>query len=108
MYRQFSSPVGPSGSSDVQSTIRGLTQDFSMNFNTGNYDQAALLFASDGLFMAPHHESAVGSKAIERKLREFGESDYQNLRLETMRVDSSGDMTMDVRRHASRIVNDHG
>ncbi|PYX42469.1 MAG: hypothetical protein DMG81_01530 [Acidobacteria bacterium] len=108
MYRQFSSPVGPSGSSDVQSTIRGLTQDFSMNFNTGNYDQVAVLFASDGLFMAPHYESTVGSKAIERKLREFGESGYQNLRLETMRVDSSGDMAMEVGRYSVSIVNDHG
>ena len=84
MYRPYSSPVGASGSSDVQSTIRGLTQDFSMNFNTGNYDQVAGIFASDGLFMAPHHESTVGPKAIERKLREFGESGYQNLRLETI------------------------
>ncbi len=108
MYRPYSSPVGPSGSSDVQSTIRGLSQDFSMNFNTGNYDQVAVLFASDGLFMAPHHESAVGSKAIERKLREFGESGYQNLRLETMRVDSSGDMAMEVGRYSVSIVNDRG
>jgi len=108
MYRQFSSPVGPSGSSDVQSTIRGLTQDFSMNFNTGNYYQVAMLFASDGLFMAPHHESTAGSKAIERKLREFGESGYQNLRLETMRVDSSGDMAMEIGRYSVAVVNDRG
>jgi len=108
MYRSFSSPVGASGSSDVQSTIRGLTQDFSMNFNTGNYDQVAVLFASDGLFMAPHHESSVGPKAIERKLREFGESGYQNLRLETMRVDSSGDMAMEVGRYSVSVVNESG
>jgi uncharacterized protein (TIGR02246 family) len=108
MYRSFSSPVGSSGSSDVQSTIRGLTQDFSMNFNTGNYDQVAVLFASDGLFMAPHHESSVGPKAIERKLREFGESGYQNLRLETMRVDSSGDMAMEIGRYSVSIVSERG
>ena len=61
MYRPYSSPVGGAASSmDVLSTIRGLTQDFSMNFNTGNYDQVAGLFASDGIFMAPHNESIVG------------------------------------------------
>jgi len=108
MYRPYSSPVGPSGSSDVQSTIRGLTQDFSMNFNTGNYDQIATLFVSDGLFMAPHHESMVGPKAIERKLREFGEAGYQNLRLETIRVDSSGDMAMEVGRYSISVVDEHG
>ena len=79
MYRPYSSPIGGSSPSmDVESTIRGLTQDFSMNFNTGNYDQVAALFGADGSFMAPHHEAAVGPKAIERKLREFGEAGYQD------------------------------
>lgn len=107
MYRPYSSPVPGSGS-DVQSTIRGLTQDFCMNFNTGNYDQVAGLFASDGMFMAPHHESTVGPKAIERKLREFGESGYQNLRLETLRVDSSGDMAMEIGRYSVSVVKEDG
>ena len=105
MYRPYSSPLAGSGSPfDVESTIRGLTQDFSMNFNTGNYDQVAGLFASDGLFMAPNHEPVVGPKPIERKLREFGESGYQNLRLETLRVDSSGDMAMEIGRYSVAIV----
>jgi ketosteroid isomerase-like protein len=109
MYRPYSSPVGGSGSSmDVESTIRGLTQDFSMNFNTGNYDQVVMLFASDGLFMAPHHEPIVGPKPIERKLREFGESGYQDLRLETTRVDSSGDMAMEIGRYSVSIVSENG
>lgn len=108
MYRPYSSPIGGSGTSlDVESTIRGLTQDFSMNFNTGNYDQVSSLFAIDGLFMAPHHESIVGPKPIERKLREFGESGYQDLRLETIRVDFSGDMAMEVGRYTVSIVAEH-
>jgi ketosteroid isomerase-like protein len=109
MYRPYSSPIGGPGSSmDVESTIRGLTQDFSMNFNTGNYDQVAMLFASDGLFMAPHHESIVGPRPIERTLREFGESGYQDLRLETVRVDSSGDMAMEVGRYSVSIARENG
>ena len=109
MYRPYSSPIGGSSSSmDVLSTIRGLTQDFSMNFNTGNYDQVAGLFASDGLFMVPHHESVVGTKPIERKLREFGESGYQDLRFETIRVDSSGDMAMEIGRYSVSILSEHG
>ena len=108
MYRPYSSPIGEFASSmDVLSTIRGLTQDFSMNFNTGNYDQVAGLFASDGIFMAPHNESIVGPKPIERKLREFGESGYQDLRLETIRVDSSGDMAMEIGRYSVSVVSDN-
>ena len=99
MYRPYTSPIGGSSSSlDVESTIRGLTQDFNMNFNTGNYDQVGGLFSSDAIFMAPHHEPSVGPKAIERKLREFGETGYQDLRLETTRVDYSGDMAMELGR----------
>jgi uncharacterized protein (TIGR02246 family) len=108
MYRPYSSPIGGSASSmDVLSTIRGLTQDFSMNFNTGNYDQVAGLFASDGIFMAPHNESIVGPKPIERKLREFGETGYQDLRLETIRVDSSGDMAMEIGRYSVSVVSEN-
>lgn len=109
MYRPYTSPIGGPGSSqDVETTIRGLTQDFSMNFNTGNYDQAGTLFASDGTFMAPHHESSAGPKAIERKLREFGEAGYQDLRLETTRVDYSGDMAMEVGRYSVSVVAENG
>jgi len=108
MYRPYSSPIGGSSSSlDVESTIRGLTQDFSMNFNTGNYDQVGGLFSSDAVFMAPHHEPAVGPKAIERKLREFGEAGYQDLRLETTRVDYSGDMAMELGRYSVVISSEN-
>jgi uncharacterized protein (TIGR02246 family) len=109
MYRPYSSPVGGfSSSMDVESTIRGLTQDFCMNFNTGNYDQVSALFSADGSFMAPHHESAVGPKAVERKLREFGEAGYQDLRIETTRVDHSGDMAMEVGRYSMSVVKENG
>jgi len=109
MYRPYTSPIGGSVTSpDVESTIRGLTQDFNMNFNTGNYDQVGTLFSSDAVFMAPHHEPSVGPKAIERKLREFGEAGYQDLRLETTRVDYSGDMAMEVGRYSVTVVSENG
>jgi ketosteroid isomerase-like protein len=79
-----------------------------MNFNTGNYDQVGALFASDGQFMAPHHESVVGPKAIERKLREFGDAGFQDLRLESTRVDYSGDMAMEIGRYTVSIVQENG
>jgi len=109
MYRPYASPLEGSGSStDVEHTIRGLTQDFRTAFNTGNYDQVAALFASDGIFMAPNHEPAIGQKAIERKLREFGDEGYQDLRVETTRVDHSGDMAMEVGRYTVSIVKESG
>ena len=56
MYRPYTSPLGDSRPfRDVESQLRDLTQDFAMSFNTGNYDQAAGLFATDGELMAPHH-----------------------------------------------------
>jgi len=109
MYRPYASPLDGSGSSgDVETTIRDLAQDFRTAFNTANYDQVAALFAVDGIFMAPHHEPAVGPKAIERKLREFGDAGYQDLRKETTRVDSSGDMAMEVGRYSVSIVKENG
>jgi ketosteroid isomerase-like protein len=83
---------------DVQSQLRDLTQDFATSFNTGNYDQAANFFASDGVFMAPLYEGAYGQKPVERLLRQMGEAGYSDLRLETTRVDHSGDMAMELGR----------
>jgi len=55
MYRSFSNfPADSRPLRDVESQVRELTQDFGTSFNTGNYDQAARLFAQDGVLMAPH------------------------------------------------------
>jgi uncharacterized protein (TIGR02246 family) len=109
MYRPASgSAPKPSSWLDVQSTIRGLTQDFATAFNTGNYDQAAALFASDGFFMAPQHEAVQGQKPIEVMLRTYGEGGYQNLRLETIRVEHSGDMAVEIGRYTVAIQQANG
>ena len=104
MYRPYSSSLAdPRPFLDVQSLIRNLAQDFVTSFNTGNYDQAAALFAHDGAFMAPHYEPAYGPKAVERLLRQFGEAGYQDLRLETIRVEASGDLAMEIGRYSVAI-----
>ena len=96
MYRPYSSQADSRPFRDVESQLRDLTQDFATSFNTGNYDLAAGLFAGDGVFMAPIYESAHGPKTIERLLRLMGESGYSDLRLETTRVEHSGDMAMEI------------
>src|SRR5580658_3873294 len=99
MYRPYTSSEADSRPfRDVESQLRDLTQDFAMSFNTGNYDQAAALFASDGVLMAPHYESANGQKAVERLLRQLSDAGYGDLRLETTRVEHSGDMAMEIGR----------
>jgi uncharacterized protein (TIGR02246 family) len=104
MYRPYTSSTADSRPFlDVQSVLRNLAQDFVTNFNTGNYDQAAALFAEDGAFMAPHYDPAYGPKAVERLLRQIGETGYEDLRLETIRVEVSGDMAMEIGRYTVAI-----
>lgn len=104
MYRPYSSSQADSRPlRDVESQLRDLSQDFAMSFNTGNYDQAAALFAADGVLMAPQREAAYGPKPVERLLRHLGESGYSDLRLETTRVDHSGDMAMELGRFTVMI-----
>ena len=99
MYRPYSGSLADSRPlQDVESQLRGLTQDFATSFNTGNYDQAAALFAADGVLMAPYLEAAYGQKTVESVLRQLGESGHSDLRLETTRVDCSGDMAMELGR----------
>ena len=99
MYRPYSGSLAdPRPFQDVEFQLRELTQDFSTAFNTGNYDQAAALFAHDGVLMAPFHEPAYGQKSVERLLRQLGESGYSEMRLETIRIDHSGDMAMEMGR----------
>ena len=99
MYRPYpSSAADARPFRDVESQLRDLTQDFATSFNTGNYDQAASLFTSDGVLMAPLHEGAYGQMLVERLLRQLGETGYCDLRLETTRVEHSGDMAMEIGR----------
>jgi uncharacterized protein (TIGR02246 family) len=104
MYRPYSSSTADSRPFlDVQSVLRNLAQEFVTSFNTGNFDQAAALFAPDGAFMAPHHDPAYGPKAVERLLHQFGDAGYQDLRLETVRVEVSGDLAMEIGRYSVAI-----
>jgi uncharacterized protein (TIGR02246 family) len=104
MYRPYSSSLADSRPFlDVESLIRNLSQDFVTSFNTGNYDQVASLFAQDGAFMAPNHDPAYGPNAVERLLRQFGEAGYEDLRLETVRVETSGDLAMEIGRYTVAI-----
>jgi uncharacterized protein (TIGR02246 family) len=104
MYRPYSSSVADSRPfMDVQSLIRNLAQDFVTSFNTGNYDLAAAMFAPDGAFMAPHHDPAYGPKSIERLLHDFADAGYQDLRLETVRVEAAGDLAMEIGRYTVAI-----
>ena len=99
MYRHYPGPDADSRPfRDVQSQLRDQTQDFATSFNTGNYDHAARVFASDGVLMAPQYEGAYGQKQVEHLLRELGELGYSDLRMETTRVDSSADMAMELGR----------
>src|SRR5215472_7977974 len=99
MYRPYSSPQADFNPfRDVESQLRDQTQDFVTAFNTGNYDHAARLFANDGVLMAPDYEGAHGQKHVEILLRELGETGYSDLRMETMRVDHSGDTAMELGR----------
>ena len=104
MYRPYGNSV-PNSSPllDVESTIRGLTQDYCTAFNTGNFDQLAALFASDGSYMPPNREPLQGPKAIEWILLQYGEHGYQDLRLETVRVDFAGDIAVEVGRYTVAI-----
>jgi uncharacterized protein (TIGR02246 family) len=109
MYRPYSSSLADSRPFlSVDSLIRNLGQDFVTSFNTGNYDQVAALFAQDGAFMAPHHDPAYGPKAVERLLRQFAESGYEDLRLETLRVEASGDLAMEIGRYTVAIRRSDG
>jgi uncharacterized protein (TIGR02246 family) len=104
MYRPYSSSLADSRPfMDVESLIRNLAQDYVTSFNTGNYDQMAALFAQDGAFMAPHHDPAYGPAAVERLLRQVAESGYEDLRLETIRVEASGDMAVEIGRYTVAI-----
>jgi len=104
MYRSNSSSLADSRPFvSVDSLIRNLAQDFVTSFNTGNYDQVAALFAQDGAFMAPHHDPAYGPKAVERLLRQCAEAGYEDLRLETIRVEASGELAMEIGRYTVAI-----
>jgi ketosteroid isomerase-like protein len=104
MYRSYSSSLADSRPFlDAPSLLNNLAQDFVTAFNTGNHDQACSLFAQDGAFMVPRYDSAYGPKSIERLLRQMADAGYEDLRLETSRVEVSGDLAMEIGRYTVGI-----
>jgi ketosteroid isomerase-like protein len=104
MYRPYSgSSADPRPFMDVESVIRGLTQDYVTSFNTGNFDQVGSLFAPDGVIMAPQQDPAYGAKAVERLARQMRDAGYESLRAETLRVEHSGEMAMEIGRYTVAI-----
>ncbi len=109
MYRSYSNSMADSRPfMDVQSLIRNLAQDYVTAFNTGNYDQAAAMFAPDGAFLAPHYDPAYGPKPVERLLRQLGDAGYEDLRLETVRVETSGELAMEIGRYSVAVRQSDG
>ena len=104
MYRPLSStPPAGRPSPDVDATIRDLTQDFCTAFNTGNYDQASAIYAADTVIMTPNCEPVHGAKGSERLFRQLADSGYEHIRQETLRVDFSGDMAVEIGRYTLTI-----
>jgi len=107
-YRPYGGPTPMGSLMDVESTIREIDQDFCTAFNTGNYDHCAALYAPEGCFMAPHHEQVQGKLAIQHLLEKFADLGYENLRLEPLRIDSSGDMAIEIGRYTVSIRQPNG
>ena len=102
--RLYQAPFSNSGGfPDIETTIRNQTQDFCLAFNTGNYDQSAALFSADGVLMSSNHAPVQTIKLIERSLQQLAETGYQDLRMETIRVEYSGDMAMEIGRYRLTI-----
>jgi ketosteroid isomerase-like protein len=58
--------------------------------------------------MPPQRDAVQGPNAIELMLRKLGEAGYQNLRLETIRVEQSGDIAIEIGRYTVAIQQANG
>lgn len=111
MYRPFASATASASANsflDVESVLRGLTQDLCTAFNTGNYDQWAAQFASDAQLLPPNHDPVQGLKAIERVMRELADAGHQDLRFETAQITLANDMAIEVGRYTVAISQSDG
>jgi ketosteroid isomerase-like protein len=66
------------------------------------------LYTPDGYFMVPNRETVQGKEAIQRALQQFADQGYEDLRLETLRVESSADMAVEIGRYAVSIRQPNG
>ncbi|HKN32638.1 MAG TPA: nuclear transport factor 2 family protein [Terriglobales bacterium] len=108
-YSPYGGPIPhPAPLNDVGSTIRDAVQDFCTNFNTGNYDHCAAMYTPEGYFMASNREMVQGRQSIQRALQQFADQGYEDLRLETLRVENSGDMAVEIGRYAVSIRQPNG
>lgn len=115
---QYAGPGGPASPpppTDAESAVRDLVQDFTTHFNTGCYEHCAEMFIPEGQLMLPHRDVIQGRRMIEHSLAELADGGYQDLRMETLRVDAAGDRaietgryTLSIRLASGRLISDRG
>ena len=103
MWQHAGSREPAASPADAESAVRDLIQDFTTSFNTGNYDHCSGIFVPEGQLILSHREPAQGQAAIERTLRELAERGFQDLRLQTVRVDALGDRGIEMGRYTVSV-----
>lgn len=83
----------PTPPTDAEQAIRALAHDFVKHHNARDIEKILKLFTRDGCVMAPHQPTAEGVSVLRQHFFEtFAEFDPRDLKVETTRVEVSGNV----------------
>jgi len=83
------------GGGNVTSEIRQLAQDFDVAWNARQLDQVVAFYADDAVLLPQGMPAARGRDAIRNVLKGFMDAGATDLKLESERTESAGDLAFD-------------
>jgi uncharacterized protein (TIGR02246 family) len=77
-------------------TIRQIGHNWAQNWNTGNLEKLVAAYASDAVYLPPHHEAVHGRDSIRDYLRVPRSHGVSDLAFDVTYIKQSGDVAWDV------------
>lgn len=95
-------------SADVRAEIRRMLQTFAHAFNTGDLETVVNFYEPDATLLPPNAPAAEGITAIREVFKAFREAGGLDLKPETVRVEQSGDLVVEVGRYTANVPDPQG
>jgi len=93
---------------DATSAIRRIGNAWARNWNAGDLEKVAAVYAPDAVYLPPHHEAVHGRDAIQEYLRGPCSHGLSGLAFDVTYVKQSGSVAWDVGTYRMNVPQDDG
>ncbi|HMK31421.1 MAG TPA: SgcJ/EcaC family oxidoreductase [Terriglobales bacterium] len=98
----------PIASDEVESLISKIGEEWARHWNAGELEKLIAAYATEAVYMPPHHAAVHGRDAIHEYLKGPLRHGVRDLRYEVTFIKHSGDLAYDVGRYSMSLPEPSG